>query len=254
MKKISLLIFGLILTYSVFAQDYQPAKTTKEKVLQDYLVSITDSRNFRQAEKKILQIKSLIKTVHIIPNNSPMKMKKMAYFKYPNQHKVTVHFNGLLLQETIFNGKNGLSKTMNNQQKLEQHQFSKKEIHQYKKTAAIFPEYSLLCNLGKVKLLGKTTQNDSTIVYAIQYTIGTTTNISYYDIKTGLKTAAYITEIKDKKTIKYSVLYSRYDNYGGYLFATQTSQLTASMNVSNKIESIQINPTLNDLIFTIPTP
>lgn len=250
MYKFIFIIISIFITVSSQAQgNYQSTKVSKKKVLQNYLIAVTQTQNYRKAKKKLLDLKTFQLTANIIPDKGTMKMKKTMEFKFPNKRHMRVEFNGLLLQESFFNGKQGYTKKMNAQQKIDLDSLTKAEVNDQRKISALYPEFSLLCNLKDVHLLGIESKKDHPAEYVIQYTVDSIKTIARYNVKTGLKDYADVIDKSGEEKKQYTTIYSQYEAYSGYLFPTQTRQLIESMSVKTAILSIKINIPITPPIF-----
>lgn len=243
----------LIISFFFFSGNtnaqYQSTTVSKKKVLQHYLKAVTQTSNYRKAVKKTMEIETLKKDFTISPNKGTIKMKGTSYFKFPNKNTSRMEFNGLLIQASIFNGDEGIIKKMNQQQELEVDTLSEKEVHIKRKTAAVFPEFSLLCNLENVKMLGIESKKGIDDAYVLQFSLDSTVITARYNVKTGLKEYAEVNEVKNGKKLSYSIIYSNYSDYSGYLFPTTTNQLIESMSVKTTINSIEINHQIDEKVF-----
>src|SRR5690554_6459217 len=152
----------------------------------------------KKAEKKLGKIKTLKKEATVIPDGTPMELKMTTYFQAPNTNATKMEFNGMVLQQEIFNGTEGITKAMNQTGGSDITKYTEEEVIAKKKTSAAFSEYSLLCNTEDVELLG-IENKDGIDHYVIQYNLGETTKTDYHNKKTGLKAQTNSLEVTEQR-------------------------------------------------------
>lgn len=233
-------------------KEFKEATLTSEEVLQNYLVAITQTNNFKEAEDKIDKINTLILKSEIQINNSPMKMNVVKQFKAPNLSNEKMEFNGMTVSETIFTGDAGVTKMMNQMGKLDTKVMTEQEIADKRKTAAVFPEFSMVCcHKDDLVLLGIEEKADGRSTYVIEYKTEDSKVTAYFDTKTFLKIQTDQLEVTEEGPQSISMIYSDYTDYNGYLFPKTTAQMVESMSMTGKITDIEINGKVDAKAFKI---
>lgn len=228
------------------------ADISKTEVFEKYLIAVTQTKNIKKANKKLGKIKTLVKEVTVVPNQSPMELKMTTYFAAPNKSasKMEIPAMGMVIQEEKFNGEKGTTKVMNQQGGSDTTEMSEDEILVKKQTTAPFEEYALINNEADFELLGIEHQ-DSLNLYVIEYTIGKTTTTAYYNKETGLKEYTVSLEVTEEGPQSVTSIHSEYTDYKGYLFPKKTSQVVESMGMTGTLNKVEINSKIDDKVFEI---
>lgn len=233
-------------------KSYLDSDLSANEVIEKYLMAITQTKNMKKAEKKINKIKTLKKEITLTVAGSPMEMQLTESFKAPNISVQKMTFSGMTIQEEVFNGDKGVSKTMNQTGGFETTEMTEEEVKNKRKTASVFPEYSLLCcNAEYLEILGIEERKDKEPVYVVQYKIGDRTTTNYYSTTSFLKVSSHILEVTEEGPQSITTLFNDYTNYSGYLFPKETTQLVESVSMSGKISNIEINKKIDDKIFKV---
>ncbi len=230
--------------------NYAPADISKTEVFENYLMAVTKTSSMKKAEKKLGKIKTLKKEATVIPDGTPMELKMTTYFQAPNTNATKMEFNGMVLQQEIFNGTEGITKAMNQTGGSDITKYTEEEIIAKKKTSAAFSEYSLLCNTEDVELLG-IENKDGVDHYVIQYKLGETTTTAYYSKETGLKSYTNSLEVTEEGPQSITTIHSEYTDYKGYLFPKKTSQVVESMSMTSTLNAIEVNGKIDAKVFEI---
>lgn len=228
------------------------ATLTSEEIMQNYLVAITQTKNFKEAEVKIDKINTLTLKTEIQINNSPMKMNVVKQFKAPNLSNEKMEFNGMTISESIFTGTAGITKMMNQVGGLDTKVMTEQEVTDKRKTAAVFPEFSMVCcHKEDLVLLGIEEKADGRSMYVIEYKTEDSKITAYFDTKTFLKVQTDQLEVTEEGPQSISILYSDYTDYSGYLFPKTTAQMVESMSMTGKITDLEINGKVDAKAFKI---
>ncbi len=231
---------------------FLPSDLSKAEIMENYLMAVTKTSSMKAAEKKINKIKTVAEKVTVKVNQTPMEMHMTKYFMAPNKNYSKLEFNGMVIQQEIFTGDGGVTKTMNQKMEVETEAFTAEEIANKKKTAAVFPEYSLLCNLDVVEVLGIEGREDADSLYVIQYKIGEVTTKAYYSTKTFLKMYTKTIDLSsDEGPQNMSSNYSEYTNYNGYLFPKNTMRQAGANGMTGIIDELKINGKIDEKVFDI---
>lgn len=246
---------GVIEVFDAFGNpkvetNYAEADISKTEVFENYLMAVTQTSKMKKANKKISKVKTLKKEAAVVPNQAPMELKLTTYFMAPNMAATKMEFNGMVLQEEKFNGNKGVTKMMNQQGGFDSKEMTAEEVADKKKTAAIFPEYSLLCNEDAFELLGVESR-DGIDMYVIKYTIGKTTTTNFYNKKTGLKEYSETLEITEEGPQSIVAIYSQFTDYKGFLFPKKTSQLIESVGMTATLKDVEINGKVDEKMFEV---
>lgn len=231
---------------------YVPANITKTEVLEKYLMAVTQTSNMKAAEKKINKIKTLEEEITVSVDQTPMQMKMTKYFMAPNMNYTKLEFNGMVLQEEIFTGDKGATKTMNQSMEIETEKSTEEEVADKKKTSAVFPEFSLLCNIDDVKILGVESTPGDDSLYVLQYKIGSTTTTAYYSKATSLKKYTKTLDTSgDEGPQNMTSNYNDYTDYNGYLFPKKTAQQAGPNGMTGTVKHIKINGSIDKSVFEV---
>lgn len=227
-----------------------PADISKTKVLENYLMAVTKTNSIKKANKKVDKIKSLKKEATVVPNQAPIELSMVTYFKAPNMTATKMTAMGMVVQQEKFNGTRGVTIVMNQQGGNDIIEMTDEEVIAKKKTSAAFDEYSLLCNTEDFKLLGVESK-DGVDLYVIEYTIGKTTTTAYYNKATNLKEYTVSLEVSEDGPQSVTSIHSEYTDFSGYLFPKTTSQVVESMGMTGTLKNVEINGKIDDKVFEI---
>lgn len=231
---------------------YLPSPISKEEILKNYLMAVTQTKDYKKAEKKINKLKTLKTEMKIQIDGSPMEMNLVEYFKAPNMSRTEMTFSGMPIQQEIFNGKAGMSKTMNQTGGFDTKELTEEEVSNKRKLAAVFSEYSLLsCHVDEIELLGIEEREGKDDLFVLKYKIGDGTFTDHYSTKTFLKISSDRLEVTEEGPQAMTTIYSGYTNYKGYLLPASTSQLIASVTMSAKIVNVEVNKKIDDKKFEL---
>lgn len=225
-----------------------PADISKTEVFEKYLMAVTKTSKMKKANKKISKVKSMKKEAVIVPDQAPVELKMTTYYMAPNMNASKMEFNGMVLQEEKFNGKYGVVNMMNQQGGFDTKEMTEEEIENKKKTAAIFPEYSLLKNADDFILLG-TESRDGIDMYVIEYSIGKTTTKSYYNKATCLKEYSETLELTEEGPQSTVSIFSEFTDYSGFLFPTKTSQVIEGNGMTATLKNVEVNGKMDEKLF-----
>lgn len=226
------------------------ADISKTEVFENYLMAVTQTSKMKKANKKISKVKTLKRDAVVVPNQSPMELKMTTYYMAPNMTASKMEFNGMVLQEEKFNGSKGVTKMMNQQGGFDTVPLTEEEVAEKKKTAAFFPEYSLLCHEEDFELLGIESR-DGLDMYVIEYTIGKTTTKSYYNKTTSLKEYSETLEVTEEGPQSIVSIYSQFTDYKGFLFPKKTSQVIESVGMTATLKDVEVNGKIDEKIFEV---
>ncbi|HLV41587.1 MAG TPA: hypothetical protein VKY37_04865, partial [Brumimicrobium sp.] len=229
----------------------KPADISKSEVLENYLMAVTQTTSIKKANKKIKKIKTLAINSVLVPDQAPVEIEMLTYFKAPNKQATKITLQGMMvLQHEKFNGSEGVNIVMNETGGTESLELTKEEVEDKKKTSAVFLEHSLLCNLDDIQLLGIQSR-DGFDLYVIEYTIGKQKTTAYYNQKTALKEYSTSIESTEEGPQTLTYIHSEYTDYSGYLFPKKTSQVAGGEGLNGTIKSIEINGDIDDEIFEV---
>ncbi len=228
----------------------KPADISKKEVFENYLMAVTQTSNMKKANKKISKVKTMKRDAVVVPNQAPMELQMSSYFMAPNKTASSMQFNGMVLQEEKFNGSKGVTKMMNQQGGFDTVELTEEEAADKVKTAAIFPEYSLLNYQNDFELLGIESK-DGIDMYVIKYTIGKTTTTTYYNKATSLKEYSETLEVTEEGPQSITSIYSQFTDYKGFLFPKKTSQMIESVGMTATIKNVEINGKIDDKMFEV---
>lgn len=228
----------------------KPADISKKEVFEKYVMAVTQTSKMKKAVKKIEKVKTMTKKAVIVPNQAPMELKMTTYFKAPNMSASKMEFNGMVIQEERFDGKNGMTKRMSQQGGFDEEKMTDEQIEDHARTASFIPEYSLLCNEEDYQLLG-IENRDGIDMYVVEYTIGKTTTKSYFNTENGLKEYSETLEVTEEGPQSVVLIYSEFTDYQGFLFPKKTSQVVESVGMTATLNEVEVNKKIDDSKFEV---
>lgn len=231
-------------------KEYREATVSAQEVLSNYILAVTQSKNMRQANKKISKVKSMEQKSTITPQQSPMTLTMKNYFVAPNKRAMTMTVMGMEFQKEVFDGEKGGSKTMNQSMGHDITEFTAEEIELKKKTSGLFEELAMISGDIAVELLGIDEVNGKDF-YVIEYQLEKSTSRLFYSVDNFLKVHSEGLQITDEGPINTNATFSDYKAVKGILFPHQTVQMFESVVMDGKVDSIEINGKIDDSVFKL---
>ncbi|MFA5573924.1 MAG: pitrilysin family protein [Brumimicrobium sp.] len=253
---------GKVETLDAFGNPYEEADIvesdlTSEQIIHNYLMAITQTNSFEDATKKIDEIVTLKheEKSEFSYMGQNIEQKTLKLYQAPNISYEKSEMMGQVVSEQIFTGKKGLIKTPNQLGGLDEIEMTEEQVLEARKTANIFPEFSLVCcHKDDLKVEGKTQKNGQTY-YIVKYVSGESTMTDYYNAETFLKDLTEVSAETPQGPQFYEVNYSNYTDFSGYLFPKNSSRIMEAMGVSidlkSTITNIEINGTIDKNLFKL---
>lgn len=228
---------------------YEKADISKEAVIENYLMAVTQSKNIDKANKKIEKITSVQQIVTLKPQQAPVELTMKSYFEAPFKRAMKLEMTGMVLQQEIFNGSEGMSKQMNQTGGHDITEFSEEEIEIRKKTSGLFPELALQCNGIEYTLLGIDLVNNKKC-YVIEYKTYDATVKNFYDVETFMKVQTETLTITDEGPVPSNATFSDYRAHKSILFPYKTTRMAGSAVIEANVKEILINKKIDANVFS----
>ncbi|MEX2484442.1 MAG: pitrilysin family protein [Brumimicrobium sp.] len=226
-------------------KEYLPADIEKEEVIENYLMAVTQTSKLKKARKVMKKVKSLEQIYTVTPQQTPAELTMKSYYKAPNKRAMSVEFQGMTVQEEVFDGEKGATKRMNQTGGVDSSKMSDEEIEDKKKMSGLFPELGLLDHGVDYELLGIEERNDSKF-YVIEYRSGETTTKAFYHSESMLKKHTETITITEEGTENSAATFSEFEEYGKILFPKRTDQIVGSAGMKAEIKEINVNTKIDD--------
>ncbi|GAA0875902.1 pitrilysin family protein [Wandonia haliotis] len=241
---------GKIEYYDAFGNPetgFKKADISAEKVIENYILAVTQSKTRKEAEQKIGKIKSMTQVMTATPSGAPVSFDMYTYLKTPSSEAMEVLFNGQVMQRTFFNGKAGgmESSPMAGGQSIE---YSDEEVAEKKKTIGLIPEVNYSKHEVEFKLLGIKKEMGKDY-YVIETSTSNSVTQDYYSVSTFQKERSSSVTTMEGETSSSSVEYRKFNEVNGILFPHELSQMAGSMSLLVEVKSIEINKSIDDKKF-----
>ena len=231
-------------------KEYLPADISRDDVVDNYLMAVTQAKNMKKANKTIKKIKSMEQTIKMKPQQAPVELTMKSYFVSPNKRTMSIEFNGMTVQREVFNGEAGKMETMNQTGGVDVVEFTPEEVAAKEKTSGLFPELALQCEGVPFELLG-IDEIDENKYYVLEYVTGKTTTKAYYNVETFMKEhSESITVTEDEPQIS-NATYSDFQEHKKVLFPHKTEQVFDGAVFEASVEEIKINSKIEDKKFKL---
>ena len=202
---------------------------------------------------KPLAAREKLKTIEDITLNMSttvqgMAMQMVLQRKAPEKMLMKVEMNGMVVNETRYDGKRGLVSAMGQEQKLDG-----EDAESMRRQAAIFPELNYKEDGYELQLDGIENMEE-TKAYRLVITSPTGDKITeYFDTKTGLKARSISTQDAGPQgTITVTNDFRDYKEVAGIRIPYEmVSSGMAPFPITMKVESVEVNTGLADDIFVV---
>lgn len=229
-------------------KEYLPADLSKEEVIENYILAVTQSKNMKKANKVIGKVKSMEQIVGMKPQQAPVELTMKSYFVAPYSRYTKVEFSGMVVQKDMFNGEAGKSETMNQTGGYETKELSEEEVAARKSTSGLFPELGMQNDGVEYTLLGVDMLNDKKH-YVIEYVSGNTTTKAYYDAESFLKMQTESLTVTEEEPQSSTIKYSDFQEVKGILFPHKSVQMIGSAGFEATVKEININAKVDENLF-----
>ncbi len=219
-------------------EDALPEGLTALDVVENYLAAIG-------GREKLETVKDLTLTMSTSVQGMAMQMTMQR--KAPAKMLMKVEMNGMLVNETRFDGKKGMAAAMGQEQKLEG-----EDAESMRRDAELFRERKYK-DKGYELALDGIEQLDGKKAYRILVTEPSgEKSTEYYDVQTGLKVKAISTQEGPQGAMTVSNEYGDYREVEGIRIAHELKSAgMAPFPITLKVESVKVNTGLADEIFEV---
>lgn len=237
--------FGEVKYFDIYGQPYTPAASaalpaglTAEKIIGNYIEAIG-------GVKKLQEVKSMKMVLNADFQGQTLKLTLMR--KAPNLGTEEVSMGGMVFTKKVSDGKDVVVVAQGQKMLIDA-----KEKEAMLFGNAIFPELSYSAFGAKATLKGieKVDGNDA---YAIEYVLPQGTKMTdYFDATSGLKVQTVQVQKGPQGEAAMAVKYTDYKDVSGIRIPQTISQGAGPMTFKFVMESIEVNPKLDDAAFKLP--
>ena len=231
-------------------KEYRAAELSKQEVMQNYLMAVTDSKKLKKAKKRIGKLKTVKITEDVQPPNTPMVFKMKSFYMAPNNEMSVMQVQGMEVQKEIFNGDEGVSIRMNQTGGKDTTVMTANEIEDKKNYAGLFPEVNLLSNIDSLDLLGIDSLEGNDY-YVIQYKEGKRTVTAYYNKETFFKEHLRTIEPTEEDVVEILTSFDEFEAHKKVLFPHKTIRVVGPVKLDGKLKEILINKEVEESMFSI---
>ena len=222
-----------------------PEGLTAEKVLNDYILAMTQTSKLKKAEKKLKKVKDITTKSSISVQGLSLEM--VSYAKQPNKYAMEVKMGETVIQRQAFDGEKGFMTNMQTGTK----DLEGDLLEQMKRQSTMNAELKY-DELGyQTKLLGQVTEEGKTYyVIEISDSKGNPSK-EFYDAETKLKHKV-ISQVEDPtagEKITNKRVFSDYKEVEGILYPHGGSISIGPNMVDFKITQIAVNTKISDNLF-----
>jgi predicted Zn-dependent peptidase len=226
----------LLDAFGVEVKDVKKADISKEKLIENYLLAVTQTKSMKDLLKKMKKVKSYEEKFELTMAQIPFPLTATKIWMTPNMEGQKVEGQGMVLQKTFFDGKIGASSNMQTG-KVE---MSSEEIAAKKKSFGLFPEMNFATSGIAYDLVGIENVN-GVDAYVLRSNDGKTESFDYYDVKTYMKIKTLSISKEGEESSESGVNYSEYKVVEGFLFPHAMEMTMGGAVFSGKATSITLN-------------
>lgn len=231
-------------------KEYIPADIAKEEVIKNYLMAVTQTTKMKKARKVMKKVKTMEQIVSVKPQQAPVELTLTRYYKAPNMTAQSMEYNGMKMQQEVFDGESGTTKQMNQEGGTDKTELTPEEVEEKRKIAGLFPEIGLLDNGVDYELLGIDTRNDQKY-YVIEYRSGEATTKSFYNVDDYTKKYTETLTVTEEGPQGTSATFSEFEAHKKILFPHKTVQMVESAGMTATVKEININVKIDDEKFKL---
>lgn len=219
-----------------------PEGMTAKNVLDKYVMAMTMTEDMKSAAKKIKKLKDVTQKGKTEIQGTEIQF--ITYQKAPNMFSQSIMVQGNVFQKQTYNGKKGVSISMQGRKELEG-----EELAALEKQAVLVAE-AQYDELGyKAELLGVEPVNGKD-AYVVSVSDGEgEPSMEYYDVASGLKVQQVATgEGPTGEKFTSIQIYSEFKEVKGYMFPHQLS-MSGAQSLVIEMEEIKVNSNLSGDLF-----
>ncbi len=217
-----------------------PEGLTGMDVVENYLAAIGGREQLETVEDITLTMSTTVQG---------MAMKMTNQRKAPNKMLMKVEMNGMVINETRFDGEKGVASAsaMGQEQKIEGEQ-----AQSMKRQAMIFPELEYKKKKYELQLDG-IEQLEGGKAYRVVVTAPDGEKAThYFDVKTGLKVKSIMTQASPQGEVTVTNEMGDYQEVDGIRLPFElTISGSAPFPINLKVESVEVNTGLSDELFKV---
>lgn len=220
-------------------EDALPEGLTAMDVVENYLAAIG-------GREKLEAVQDI--TFNMSTSVQGMAMQMTMQRKAPNKMLMKVEMNGMIVNETRFDGEQGMVSAMGQQEKLEGEDAQKSLGRQ----AMLFPELEYKKKKYELVLDGIEQLEDGKAYRILATAPDGSKSTHYFDVQTGLKVKSIITQEGPQGTATVSNVMADYKEVEGIRVPYElTTAGGAPFPITLKVESVEVNSGLSDDIFKV---
>lgn len=231
-------------------KEYRKTDMTAKKIMENYLLAVTDEKKMKKAKKRLNKIESVKKVIEVQPASSPVSLTMKSYYMAPNKEMTVMQFQGMEVQKQVFDGEKGLTIQMNQTGGKDTTRMKKDEVEDRIALGGLFPEIGLLNDASEFKLLGLDSLSGSDY-YVIEYKEGESTHKAFYNTETFLKEHSASIEPTEDGVQEMSATFSEFQEHKHVLFPHKTVQVAGSQTMDATLKEIIINKDVDESMFEI---
>jgi len=232
---------GKIEVYDAYGN---PVKEEKAKALPEGMTAKTVIEKYIEAigGKEKLQSMDDI-TINASTEMNGMQINQVTYQKAPNKFNMKMSMNGNVMTEQKFNGKEGVVKSFQGEQKIEGENLEKLKIESTLNPELKYDELGI-----KLELVAIESVNEKG-AYKIKVESPTgEVKYDFYDVESGLRVQTKQKVTTPQGEMTQTQFYLNYEDFDGIKYPTLI-RITGMQNLELNVDSVEINTGLEDEIF-----
>lgn len=218
-------------------QEMKKADISAEELFKKHSFYMTNTTSEKSRDKILKKIKSVTQDFEMNMSQVPFPLKSTQFWATPNSKAMTMEAQGMMVQNTYFDGKSGYESNMQTGKK----DLTAEEIAAKNKSVGLIPEINYATSGMKYELLGIENQN-GTDMYVVKLNDGQNEMYDYYNVSTFSKIKRLMIA-KDESGEVSEVLttYSDYKAVSGVLMAHKVVLSVGEMAFNGTVKTITIN-------------
>jgi predicted Zn-dependent peptidase len=217
-------------------KDVKKADISKEKLVENYLLAVSNSTSMKEFGKKMKKVKAYEEKFELTMAQIPFPLTATKIWMTPNMEGQKIEGQGMVLQKTYFDGKAGASSSMQTG-KVE---MTAEELTAKTKSFGLFPEMNFATSGITYEIVG--IENVKGVdAYVLKSNDGTAETFDYFDAKTFLKMKSLTIRKEGDQTSESGVNYSDYKAVEGFMFPHAMEMNMGGAVFSGKATAITLN-------------
>lgn len=214
----------------------KPATISKEKVIEGYLMAVTQTTSMKAVSKKVKKVKSVEKVMDLSTSQIPFPLKSTDVWIAPASDGQKLEGQGMVFQKSYFDGTTGASTDMQSGKQ----EMTAEEITAKKKSVGLFPEMNYSTTGMLVELIG-IEDLDGTEAYCLKLIDGESETFDYFDTKSMLKIKSVSIRKDGEEVLESTTTYADYKDVAGILFPHSVNVGFGPMQFAGKVKQISVN-------------